>query len=210
MVLLSLVLPWQAMRGETGEVDATLAALETVVGSLGLPMAGDALATGHGLRMLWSGRPGDFADLLRDLGPAGDLPMDSITAAMLCRAGRHEEARAHLADHPVDLDHDGWFSPLVWACAAEAAAALGEPATAAAAYALLSPLAGRPAGTGSAAALGPVDAALALGAAAVGETDLAEDHARDARRLCARWRTPLVLDWFEAAYAEALARAPRP
>ena len=49
------------------------------------------------------------------------------------------------------------------------------------------------AGTG--APLGPVDAFLALAAAAVGEQDLATGHADEALRLCEAWGMPPVADW---------------
>jgi hypothetical protein len=52
------------------------------------------------------------------------------------------------------------------------------------------------ASAGSGPALGPVDAFLALAAAAVGEAGLATRHADDAEALCERWEIPAVGRWF--------------
>lgn len=201
MVLLALDLPWAAMRGEDDRLARGLVEIERVVGSLSLAMGSDAVLSVVGVQLVWSGREGEFARLLGGLEGGAALPFQTVVSAMLCRAGELDAARAHLRDHPADLDHDGWYSPLVWAMAAESAAALGMSDLAARSYALLSPLAGRPASTGSAVAMGPVDAWLALAAAAVGQSDLAADHARETRRLCEEWRVPRVRSWFDRALA---------
>jgi hypothetical protein len=44
--------------------------------------------------------------------------------------------------------------------------------------------------------MGPVDAFLAMGAAAVGEVGLAARHAADAEVLMEQWRIPLAASWF--------------
>jgi len=86
---------------------------------------------------------------------------------------------------------------LPWALGAESALALGDRDLAATTYALLAPHAGEMACAGSGSAFGPVDAFLAMAAAATGEADLAARHASDALELCREWRLPLVAEWFD-------------
>lgn len=123
------------------------------------------------------------------------LPTSAATVTLLERAGRHEEALAHLAAHPVDLGQDNWFSMLNWSCAAYVAAISGDAGLAAAAYERIAPYAGYHAAAGSGPGLGPVDSFLALAAAVVGDTELATRHADDAARLCEEWGVPLVARW---------------
>jgi hypothetical protein len=106
-----------------------------------------------------------------------------------------ERARSFAQQHPVDVEHDTWLSPLVWACAAEAALALGDGVLARRAYDLLSPYAGRVACAGAHCAMGPVDAFLALAAAATGDTAAAAGHADRALELTVDWEIPLVGRW---------------
>jgi hypothetical protein len=79
--------------------------------------------------------------------------------------------------------------------AAEVAFALNLPDVARSAYVWLAAYAGRCCTAGFGAALGPVDAFLALAAAATGETGVASRHADDAEKLCAEWEIPLVAQW---------------
>ena len=96
---------------------------------------------------------------------------------------------------PVAFDRQDWFSQLEWAAGAEAACAIGDASLAARAYERLAPFAGKPCCAGSGMHIGPVDAYLALAAAATGETSLAASHADSALELCVTWEIPLVAEW---------------
>ena len=114
---------------------------------------------------------------------------------LLLRAGRLEEAGALLDARPVPIADDYFAASLDLAIGAEAALLLSRPGLAADVYPLLTQWPGRAAMAGTGAPLGPVDAFLALAAAAVGERDLATRHADDALRLCGAWRMGPVADW---------------
>ena len=111
--------------------------------------------------------------MLMTLEEQSPLPVTTLVAMFFARAGRIDEARAHLAAHPVSFDHDDWFAHLTWGAGAEAALAVGDPNLAARAYEKLTPFAGRSCCAGSGMHIGPVDGFLALAAAATGETSLA-------------------------------------
>jgi hypothetical protein len=87
----------------------------------------------------------------------------------------------------VPLVDDDFAVTLDLAIGAEAALLLRRPELAAAVYPLMSGWSGRAVSAGTGAPLGPVDAFLALAAAAVGETELASSHADEAARLCQEW-----------------------
>jgi hypothetical protein len=129
------------------------------------------------------------------------LPVESTITALLCRLGREDEARQFLDEHDLDISGDWWFSPMIWAMAAETSMYLRLPELASTTYALLVPLKGRPASAGSGTALGPIDAFLAMAAQATGEQDLATGHAQDAARLCEVWRIPLAAEWLAVTRA---------
>ena len=123
-----------------------------------------------------------------DLAHADALPADTPMAAPLPPRTRFT---ATTRGGTLTLQLDG----VAAAHAAEAALLLDRPGLAAEVYPLLSQWPGRAALAGTGAPLGPVDAFLALAAAAVGETALAAGHADDALRLCDEWRMPPVADW---------------
>ena len=95
----------------------------------------------------------------------------------------------------MPLDADTFAASMDLSIGAEAALVLHRPQLAADVYPLLLPLAGRIACAGIAGPVGPVDAYLALAAAAVGETGLAAGHAEAALRQCEDWRMPPVAAW---------------
>ena len=202
LVLDALEIPFFAMRGEFDRVDAAINHIEELGQRLAIPMAGDTVAGCLAVKLLWQGEHQLLAQTLRSIAEASPLPVEPFVAALLCRAGQRDEALAYLAVHELDLEHDTWFSSILWALAAEVALHLEQPDVAAAVYTSLAPLAGRPASTGSAMALGPVDAWLAIAAAATGQADLAAAHAGDALALCDAWQIPLAADWFTALRAE--------
>jgi hypothetical protein len=118
-------------------------------------------------------------------------------AVYLWRAGEQDQARALHAEHGAPLDPLGSLSLLAWCHGAELALYLGDSALAADAYDRLAPLAGRSGCASSVLALGPVDAYLAMAAAATGERDLAVRHADDALALVESWGIPHFGAWFQ-------------
>jgi hypothetical protein len=96
----------------------------------------------------------------------------------------------------VDLSRDDWYASANWAFAAEASLGVGDAELGRAAYDLLVPLAGGVAVAGSTLALGPVDAFLALAAAASGRHDEAVRHAEAAEALMDTWAIPACGAWF--------------
>jgi hypothetical protein len=146
------------------------------------------------LRM-WQRRYDEAIPRLAEFESMTPLPVTSTYLAFLLRAGRVDQAREHVREHPVDLSMDDWFSMLNWSCAAEVALGLEDHDLAAAAYERLAPYAGRCTSAGSGNATGPVDAFLAHAAAAVGDLDLAAQHADRALELAEEWQIPLVAQW---------------
>lgn len=196
LVLDAFEVPWHAMRGEFGEVERLIAGMARLGARMSLRQFEDALNGSIAMQLMWSGQGEALIGIVHEIEQTSILPVASTAAALLGRAGRLEEARDYLETHPVEMEIDSWFSPMMWAMAAEAAAYVGRRDLASSAYAHLAPLAGRPACAGSGTALGPVDAFLALAAHTTGERDLAIRHADDAERLCAEWRIPLAATWW--------------
>jgi DNA-binding SARP family transcriptional activator len=124
------------------------------------------------------------------------LQVDAPLLAMMLRAGQEDRARRRYAEHGLDLDHDNWYSLMHHCMAGEAAFGLGERELGARVLELVTPYAGRPCSAGAAAAVGPVDAWLAMAAAAAGDHARARRHADDAEALAERWRIPAFAAWF--------------
>jgi hypothetical protein len=146
---------------------------------------------------LWRGGNDEpTAAMMRALTAETQMPVAAPATVFFLRRGDVDEARQlYEASRPFDLDHDNWLSPLVWAFAGEVAVAFSDAELGAQVYRLLAPLYGRPAVGGTGGAVGPVDAYLALAAAATGERDVAAKHADDALALCETWEIPLVARW---------------
>jgi hypothetical protein len=117
-------------------------------------------------------------------------------AVFLWRDGREDRARAVHAEHRDELDPAGHFAPLSWGHAAELALYLGDADLAGRAYDLLTRCTGQSCGAGSNLASGPVDAYLAMAAAATGETAIASRHADAAAAQADEWDIPLFGRWF--------------
>jgi hypothetical protein len=132
-------------------------------------------------------------DALERLDPAMSFAV--AVAVYLWRAGEHDRARAYYAEHGAELDADNDVSLLTHCFGAELSLYVGDPSLAAEAYALVAPYAGCCCSAGSGLATGPVDAYLAMAAAATGERALASKHADDALALATAWEIPLVVDW---------------
>ena len=137
------------------------------------------------------------------LGP-GPLPIVSLHLVFLLRNGDLDAARAAHDTYVVDLTRVDWYAPINQACCRRGRPRAGRPALAAAAYDLMRDRAGETADAGSGLTLGPVDAFLALAAAALGDRETAAAHADEALRLIDLWDLPLCRTWFEhqrATYA---------
>jgi DNA-binding SARP family transcriptional activator len=196
VVLDSLEIPWLSMRGEHGRAEALLAHLQETGDRMGLAQQDDALAGAYFATRMWRGEHEEVLGLIQAMSGKQVLPLDAAVLTLLVRCGRLEEARAFRDSHDIDLGGDTWFALTPWALGAEAALALDDHELAATTYGLLAPHAGTMACAGSGTALGPVDAFLAMAAAATGEHEIAARHAEDAERLCREWRIPLAGEWF--------------
>lgn len=196
LVLDGLEIPWQAMRADFARVDELIADMSSIHERTSVPQSGDALMGGILMRIMWGRQVEELRSVVPELARVTVMPMDASMAGLLCRIGEIDEARAYLEGRSIDLSPHWWFSTMVTAMAAEAAAYAGLRDLGADAYAALSEFSGQPACAGSGTSLGPVDAFLAMAACATGERDLATRHAQDAARLCEEWRIPLAAQWF--------------
>lgn len=195
IVLDALEAPWLALAGEFEAADEALRRLTTLIEGAALPHAQDGLTGAYIIVRTFQQRGGELADTMQDFSRQSQLPLAAPLVALLQRVGRPQEARTYAAAHPIDLERDDWFALLTWCCAGEAALGLGDSELGAAAYRRAAPYAGRPCIAGSGAAMGPVDAFLALAAAAAGELPTATAHADRALQLCAEWRIPVAAQW---------------
>ncbi|WP_168929277.1 BTAD domain-containing putative transcriptional regulator [Nocardioides sp. GY 10113] len=196
MVGLTLQHSWAAMRGDEEEIASTFADLTACFERVSTAHKVDIVGGAALFVPLWC--PGVEApppeSVLRFLDEAA-IPVGPAGAILALRTGQPEVARALFDRYGVELDTDNWFSPFLWSLGAELGLGLGERDVAARAYARLAPYAGTCVLSGTSPAHGPVDAYLALAAAAVGETDLATEHADAGLALTRAWRIPQVERW---------------
>ncbi|WP_341358448.1 BTAD domain-containing putative transcriptional regulator [Georgenia sp. M64] len=197
IVLANLEVPWLAMAGRFDEAQEWVARLEELDRMTGIHQSGEALAGAMAALRLWQGRSAESVPALMAMD-AGPQPLATTVAVFLLRAGRVDEARAYLAAHPATLDDESFVALLGSCMAGEAALGLGDAALGAAAYERAVPYAGLSCSAGSANASGPVDAYLALAAAATGDLAAAARHADRAAELCRGWEIPLAGRWLAA------------
>jgi hypothetical protein len=193
MILAGVELPWLAMAGRFDECDRLLAEIRTMHRRMSHSDADEAMAGATLAVRLWQGRAAEVVPLLESLNESQSF--SAPVAVYLWRAGEHDRARAFYAEHGAALDAGGDVELFSWCLAAEIALHVGDPDTGATVYERAAPYAGWCATAGSGLAIGPVDAFLAMAAAATGETDLAARHADDALALAEAWAIPLVADW---------------
>jgi hypothetical protein len=195
LVLETMEIPWLGMAGRIEELKEAVDRVIEVTATMRLPQAEDGITGAIGSLLLWDGRGQELVDTLGGT-LEGPLPAVALHAAIHCRLGHVEQARAIVATHgPVDLSADNWLSMLNWGMAAEAAAGLGDRDLAAAAYERLAPFEQHTVVGGSGFNVGPATAFLALAAWTLGEGELAGRHADRAEELCAEWGVPLVAQW---------------
>ena len=204
LVLESLTLPWAAMAGDAGRVAGQLGRIVALQERMALHESDDAVFVAQLAVVFWDVGPEDavgpdavgamVAALAEADGP--EVPLAGTAAALLLRRGDAPAARALLAEHPVRTGLDDPSSTLSWALAAEVALHLGDRTLAADVRGRLTPYAGRMAVLGSSFAVGPVDAFLALAAAALDDREAAAAYAQQAERLVEEWQLPRVAGWF--------------
>jgi len=195
VVLDSLEVSWLAMRGEWEQAQRLTDHLAATGQKMALAQYTDAVAGAILSIGTWQKRYDELLPLMVEREAESGLAISPAVATLLVRLGRLDEAREYVSAHPFDLATDTWYSMLAWALSAEVALALGDRDLGRDTYALLAPYAGRSCSAGSGVAVGPVDAFLALAAAAGGERDLAARHADAALELCEAWRIPLAAQW---------------
>ncbi|MGZ4448771.1 MAG: BTAD domain-containing putative transcriptional regulator [Nocardioides sp.] len=204
MVLDSTELPWRAMAGDAEACADLVERIRTVAERMSHDFANEAVAATLIALRLWDGRPLEALPVLEAMnGP--EYPLDATITVHRWRGGDRDGARAWHAEHGAPLDSaDPLMLLLMWSHACEVGLHLGDADLAARAYALLAPYAGRVTSAGSSLASGPVDAYLALGAAAAGERAVAAGHADAALALAEEWGLAVFADWLReqrAAYS---------
>jgi len=197
-VLNGIVVPWHAMAGRFDECDRLVEQTRRLAGQISHTNADESVLSSLLAMRVWQGRSIEMVPVLEQFAQT-PFPFAASVAVYLWRAGEHDRARAYYAEHGAPLDHVNDIAVLSWCHGAELALYLGERDLAAGAYALLAPYAGMSCCAGSDLALGPIDAYLALAAAAVGEWELAATHAEAALALADGWGVPLFADWLREA-----------
>ncbi len=192
LVLAGLLMPWLAMGGRTEECEQMLERVQRLHQQATIPQSEQAMMGAVFVYAVWRGSGPDVVEPLLAMAESDALPLSAVVAALLCRVGRVDDAREYVRTHPIDLDHEDWFSMLAWCNAAEVAMYLEDPGLAADVLALLGPFAGHSCSGGSGNAAGPVDAYLAYAHAALGDTAAATAHADRAVALCEQWEIPLA------------------
>jgi hypothetical protein len=187
--------PWLALQGRFDEGGQLLAEVGRWAAYTAFPFRDEAVLAAQACFELWRGGAGRLVDAALSLDASSPTDMGTFLLLLLLRAGRVEQAEAFLEARPVPIGDDYFAASLDLAIGAEAALLLARPGLAADVYPLLAQWPGRAAMAGTGAPLGPVDAFLALAAAAVGERDLATGHADEGLRLCEAWGMSPVADW---------------
>ena len=186
---------WLALQGRDAEADQQLAAVERWAVHADFPFRDEAVAAAQAWVALWRGHAAVLLEPMLALDTTSPTDVGTAVLVLLLRAGRLDEASAYLTERPVPLVDDDFAVTFDLAVGAEAALLLDRPSLAADVYALMTGWSGRMASAGTGAPLGPVDAFLALAAAAVGEGALATSHADEALRLCDEWGMLPVAAW---------------
>ena len=194
MILDGLELPWQALAGRFDVCEETAGRIRDVAGRISHDHGEEAQAAAVIAVRLWDGRPLEAVSALEALDEGYEFW--PTLAVFHLRGGETERARELLAGHRDHLDPGGQSAPLSWGHAAELALSLGDADLAGRCYDLLVRCAGQSCGAGSNLASGPVDAYLAMAAAATGETGIASRHADAAAALAEEWDIPLFGRWF--------------
>lgn len=187
-VLRLLALGWASMRGD---LDGVAGQTEALRGLMGHARSFVATATGTVVTAaLLSGDVERLREAVAGFVPEPGFPTEIIGATLLVRFGDPDAARALLDGTEVDLVTHTFLGPLNAALACQVGVALGATTLTERAYDYLVGHAGRMCSAAAAAALGPVDLHLALGAKALGDDEGARRHLADAERLVEEWALP--------------------
>ncbi|MFT3871422.1 MAG: BTAD domain-containing putative transcriptional regulator [Nocardioides sp.] len=125
-----------------------------------------------------------------------NVPVAAAVVMMFLRKGRPEEARAFWETIPQTPEADNWYAEAHQTTLAEIALGLGLRDLGAQVYEMLLPGRGGLVVAGSGPAYGPVEASLALAAAAAGEREIARAHADVALTLLEEWELPAAARLF--------------
>ncbi len=195
LVLDAMEAPWLAMAGRLDEAEAVLQRLLRLFEQVDLPQAADGRTGAFVMVRLFQGRLAEVLPMMGPLVSESKLPVAPVVAAMLLRLGLVDEARSAGARRSTST------SPSPGSPARVVHRRGGRPRRSGTPSSAPRPTPGprrTPAGcasAGSGAPLGPVDAFLALAAAATGETATAARHADRALAQCREWQIPPVAQW---------------
>ncbi len=195
LIAVCLAQSWSVMRGDRDAVGAQLARIMEIDAEISMAQKEDTVQGALLYAPLWDPDWPVSDEMVQGFVSMTSLPIASAAAALYLRRGNPDQARTVWGDHVFDADSLNWYSPPYWAFSAEAALGLGDEATGAAVYTLFRPYSGRCVMSGSNPALGPVDAYLAIAAAATGDLTLATEHAEQALEQIRAWQVPQVERW---------------
>lgn len=194
MAVLALEVSWAVMRGDLERHDVIAARLRDLDHVISMAHKSDGLIGSLLIAPMWCDIEAPPELVERYLAIA-NVPVWPAYVVLMIRNGDVEGARELWGTVDYELGRDSWYAEMNWALGAEVALALGETDLAAQVYERLLPLQGGCIIAGTGPCSGPVDAYLALSAAAVGETELATSHADSALALCRAWDVPQVTQW---------------
>ena len=188
--------PWLTLHGRFAEAAERLDLMSGLAAPAEFAFRLESVAAAQACLAMWQNRAADVLAAYAATDVQSPTDMGTSLLLLLVRAGQLDAAAHHLDRRPIPLDVDDFAASMDLSIGAEVALVLHRPQLAADVYPLLLPLAGRIACAGIAGPIGPVDAYLALAAAAVGETGIAAEHAAAALRQCEDWQMPPVAAWF--------------
>ncbi len=196
MATLGLEIAWASLRGDMARHDVIASRLHELDDVISMAHKSDGLVGALLIAPLWNDVEAPQELVETYLGIA-NVPVWTAYVVLMLRKGEPQAAREIWAGIEYDVGRESWYAEMNWALGAEVALALGETDIAAQVYERLLPWQGGCLISGTGPCAGPVDAYLALAAAAVGETALATAHADTAAELCRTWQVPQVARWLD-------------
>ncbi|KRC57008.1 MULTISPECIES: BREX system ATP-binding domain-containing protein [unclassified Nocardioides] len=201
-ILEMLRAPMLLLSGEDEAAEVCIDHVIELAQRVTVPNMDHATAALKSVQVLWQGRFDELSAVLTQLIANQTVPVDTFVVAMLLRVGDVSKAREVFDATFVEPGDRDYMGVIQHCLAGEVALGLGESALAARTYRWLKPYAGRISSAGSTTIMGPVDAFLALAAAATGDLEAAAGHADDAMHLCDKWGFHRVSAWLEALRAQ--------
>jgi tetratricopeptide (TPR) repeat protein len=197
IVLACLIVSWLAAQGRFAEAQARFDQAGGLAAESELPWAGLGIGTARICLAVWRGDLDEPDAVLTQLLELARSALPAVTLLVSLRTGDLVTTRAFLDGAAGSLETDDFTRLFHHALAAEAAFVTGNAGLAATTYAALAGNAGSVASAGTGLALGPVDAFLALAAAATGDVERASEHADDALRLMRAWGLAACETWLK-------------